>query len=37
MFAAMRENGWCVSPAVEHLVTSPQFTQRRAAILVSHP
>jgi hypothetical protein len=37
MFAAMRESSWRVSPAVEQLVTSPQFTHRRAAIFVSHP
>lgn len=38
MFASMRASGWRVSPAIEQLVTSRQFTHRRAAsIVVSHP
>jgi hypothetical protein len=37
MFAAMRESNWRIAPAIEQLVTSQQFTHRRAAFLVSHP
>ena len=37
MFAAMRESSWRVSPAVEQLVTSPQFLNKRGPSDLANP